>query len=30
VPERHTMASVMLDEIRLRAHVRPPDEPEPD
>ena len=25
-----TMASVMLDEIRLRAHARPLDEPEPD
>jgi hypothetical protein len=24
-----TMASVMLDEIRLRAHARPLDEPEP-
>jgi hypothetical protein len=25
-----TMASVMVDEIRLRAHARPLDEPEPD
>jgi hypothetical protein len=25
-----TMASVMLDEIRLRAHARPLDEPDPD
>jgi hypothetical protein len=25
-----TMASVMIDEIRLRAHARPLDEPEPD
>jgi hypothetical protein len=24
-----TMASVMIDEIRLRAHARPLDEPEP-
>jgi hypothetical protein len=24
-----TMASVMVDEIRLRAHARPLDEPEP-
>jgi len=24
------MASVMIDEIRLRAHARPLDEPEPD
>jgi vacuolar-type H+-ATPase subunit D/Vma8 len=24
-----TMASVMIDEIRLRAHARPMDEPEP-
>jgi hypothetical protein len=29
VPNAITMASVMIDEIRLRAHARPLDEPEP-
>jgi hypothetical protein len=28
VPQRHHMASVMVDEIRLRAHARPLDEGE--
>jgi len=29
LPQCITMASVMVDEIRLRAHARPLDEPEP-